>query len=73
MGNNIDPLFLYSISLMVIYKTIVNTSIKGFNFTHENRILLFLKIAAQYLRGMIHIYTLSSGYKIKKNDVKKLT
>ena len=66
MGNNIDPLFLYSISLLIIYKTIINTPIKGFSLTRENRILLFLKIAAQYLRGMIHIYTLSSGYKLKK-------
>ena len=66
MENQINPFFLYSISLLIIYKSILNTSIKGFTLTRENRILLFLKIASQYLRGMIHIYTLSTGYKIKK-------
>ena len=74
MANKIDAFFLYSLSLLVIYKTIVNTPRKDFVFTRENRILLFLKIATQYLRGMIQVYTLSTGYKIKKKiDVKKLT
>jgi len=66
MANKIDAFFLYSLSLLVIYKTIVNTPRKDFVFTRENRILLFLKIATQYLRGMIHVYTLSTGYKTKK-------
>ena len=74
MANKIDAFFLYSLSLLVVYKTIVNTSRKDFVFTRENRILLFLKIATQYLRGMIEVYTLSTRYKTKKKiDVKKLT
>ena len=48
MANKIDAFFLYSLSLLVIYKTIVNTPRKDFVFTRENRILLF-KIATQYL------------------------
>ena len=72
MANKIDAFFLYSLSLLVIYKSIVNTPRQGFKFTHENKTLLFLKIAAQYLRGMIQVYTLSTVYKtIKKIDVKK--
>lgn len=66
MANKIDAFFLYSLSLLVIYKSIVNTPRKDFKFTRENRILLFLKIATQYLRGMIEVYTLSTGYKMKK-------
>ena len=66
MANKIDAFFLYSLSLLVIYKAIVNTPRKDFIFTRENRILLFLKIATQYLRGMIQVYTLSTGYKMKK-------
>ena len=66
MVNKIDAFFLYSLSLLVIYKTIVNTPRKDFIFTRENRILLFLKIAKQYLRGMIQVYTLSTRYPAKK-------
>ena len=66
MANKIDAFFLYSLSLLVIYKTIVNTPRKDFIFTRENRILLFLKIAKQYLRGMIQVYTLSTRYPAKK-------
>ena len=66
MANKIDAFFLYSLSLLIIYKTIVNTPRKDFIFTRENRILLFLKIAKQYLRGMIQVYTLSTRYPAKK-------
>lgn len=66
MGKQVDPMLLFSISLLVIYKTIISKSRSGYVFHREEKILLFLKMAAQFLRGFKQIYTLKIGYNSQK-------
>ena len=73
MGNHVDPMLLFSISLLIIYKTIIINPRSGYIFHREKKVLLFLKMAAQFLRGFKEIYTTKIGYNTKKKAVKKLT
>jgi hypothetical protein len=66
MGNYIDPILLFSISLLVIYNAITKKPKYGYVFDKKERFLVFLKMSAQYLRGIIHIYTIKPGYKLQK-------
>jgi hypothetical protein len=66
MEKQVDPMLLFSISLLVIYKTIITKPRCGYIFYREEKILLFLKMAAQFLRGFKEIYTMKIGYKAQK-------
>ena len=50
MGNYIDPILLFSISLLVIYNAITKKPKYGYVFDKKERFLVFLKMSAQYLR-----------------------
>lgn len=66
MRKVIDPVLIFSISLLVIYKLITEKPRCGYSFTKQERFLLFLKMSAQFLRGFKEIYTMKLGYKIQK-------
>ena len=66
MEKQIDPMLIFSISLLVIYKTIITNPCYGYVFHREEKILLFLKMSAQFLRGFKEIYTLRIGYNLQK-------
>lgn len=66
MGNQVDPMLLFSISLLVIYKTIILKPRRGYIFRREEKILLFLKMSAHFLRGFKEIYTMKIGYNSQK-------